>query len=193
MHLHSARTTHEDSGAEAPPSEQVAAPSNGHAPGEGSPPIAQRLASSHRQDGKACRRTPLYADFPAIADLLAETHRQFLKTAETTLAVPYAAEWILDNYYVIQQALRQIKQDLPPKYYAELPKLGDTVALCGYPRVYALALAILAAESLLPLHPQLGPVRWETDPHPPKCAGSGMSWPHDEWQPSGWWSLVVEL
>lgn len=44
------------------------------------------------------------------------------------------AEWLLDNYYVVEEQLREIVDDLPPGYFRELPKLSN-----GSPRVYRLA------------------------------------------------------
>ena len=122
---------------------QVAIPADASSLAEEPLLVAQQLAFAHGQHTTPWRRKPLYADFPAIADLLAAIHRQFLETADNTLTTPYAAEWILDNYYVIQRTLRQIKQDLPPAYYAKLPTLGREDVLGGYPRIYAVALAIL--------------------------------------------------
>lgn len=58
-------------------------------------------------------------------------------------AVSPAAEWFVDNFHIVEDQLREIKQDLPANYYDELPKLADG-ELQGYPRVYALALAIIA-------------------------------------------------
>ncbi len=34
-----------------------------------------------------------------------------------------ASEWLQDNYYIVQRAIRQIKEDLPFKYYRQLPLL----------------------------------------------------------------------
>jgi cyclic beta-1,2-glucan synthetase len=48
------------------------------------------------------------------------------------------AEWLLDNYYVVEEQLREIREDLPQRYYWELPKLQS-----GRPRVYALAVELL--------------------------------------------------
>ena len=39
-------------------------------------------------------------------------------------ALSSAAEWLLDNYYLVVQALRQIEEDLPESYYRQLPKLA---------------------------------------------------------------------
>ncbi len=106
---------------------------------------AQQLAHRHRGLGHTRsrrERAALYTDFAAIAALLARSHRYFRAEATSTRAVSFAAEWMLDNYYIIQQALREIEQDLPPGYYVELPSLGDEDAFGGYPRIYAVAAAI---------------------------------------------------
>ena len=44
---------------------------------------------------------------------------------------------MLDNFYVVEQTLQQIEQDLPQSYFDQLPKLRET-ALKGYPRAFAL-------------------------------------------------------
>ncbi len=49
-----------------------------------------------------------------------------------------AAEWMLDNFYMVQQSLRQIREDMPPGFYRQLPKLAAG-PLEGYPRIYAIA------------------------------------------------------
>jgi cyclic beta-1,2-glucan synthetase len=58
-------------------------------------------------------------------------------------SVSPAAEWFVDNFNIIEDQLRGIKQDLPADYYYELPKLGSG-DLKGYPRVYAMGLAFIA-------------------------------------------------
>ncbi|MCB0061241.1 MAG: hypothetical protein KDE19_03970, partial [Caldilineaceae bacterium] len=63
----------------------------------------------------------------AISTLLHSAHKQLSSTTEEAIAVSYAAEWLLDNFYVVEQALRQVKQDLPQQYYEELPRLAPTV------------------------------------------------------------------
>jgi cyclic beta-1,2-glucan synthetase len=54
-----------------------------------------------------------------------------------------AAEWLLDNFHIVEEQIREIKQDLPPSYYRELPKLADG-HLKGYPRVFGIAWAFVA-------------------------------------------------
>ncbi|MCP4960311.1 MAG: cellobiose phosphorylase [Actinomycetia bacterium] len=58
-----------------------------------------------------------------------------------------ANEWLRDNAYVIERAVRQIGEDLPRGYYSLLPSLGiDKVS--RPPRVYGLAQEIARVTSL---------------------------------------------
>ncbi len=66
-----------------------------------------------------------------------DAYQHFAGASEAQIALSYAGEWMLDNFYVVQQALRQIREDMPEGYYRRLPKL-DTSPLEGYPRIYAL-------------------------------------------------------
>jgi cyclic beta-1,2-glucan synthetase len=77
---------------------------------------------------------------------LRRAHRQIAAAAQETLAISYASEWLLDNFYVVEQALDQVEQDMPAGFYRKLPKLGADAPLPGYPRVYALAHTYLARE-----------------------------------------------
>ncbi len=54
-----------------------------------------------------------------------------------------AAEWLLDNYHLVESQIREIRNDLPPGYYRLLPKLAAG-PFAGYPRVFGLAWAFVA-------------------------------------------------
>ncbi len=54
-----------------------------------------------------------------------------------------AAEWLVDNFHIVQEQLREIREDLPEGYYHELPKLKDG-ELADYPRIYSIALAFIS-------------------------------------------------
>jgi len=54
-----------------------------------------------------------------------------------------AAQWLVDNYYIVDEHIRAVRRDLPPRFYKQLPKLANG-HLRGYPRVYGLAWAIVA-------------------------------------------------
>jgi cyclic beta-1,2-glucan synthetase len=54
-----------------------------------------------------------------------------------------AAEWLLDNFHLIEAQLREIRDGLPPRYYRTLPVLQDA-PLIGLPRIYGVAWAFVA-------------------------------------------------
>ncbi|MGJ7508045.1 GH36-type glycosyl hydrolase domain-containing protein [Variovorax sp. GT1P44] len=54
-----------------------------------------------------------------------------------------AAEWLLDNFHLVEAQLQQIREGVPRSYYARLPKL-EAAPLAGLPRVYGIAWAYVA-------------------------------------------------
>ena len=65
----------------------------------------------------------LSARIPRFTSILKEAASRL--QAQTTQAGRHspAAEWLLDNYYIVAQVLREVQQDLPPHYERELPRL----------------------------------------------------------------------
>ena len=68
---------------------------------------------------------------------------RFASAGEGDCPLSYAAEWLLDNYHIVRQSLRQVRTDLPASYFHRLPKL-TTGPGAGRPRVYEVAVDILA-------------------------------------------------
>jgi cyclic beta-1,2-glucan synthetase len=58
-------------------------------------------------------------------------------------AVVPAAEWLLDNDHLVEEQLREIRDDLPAGYYRQLPKL-EGGPFAGYPRVLGVTWAFVA-------------------------------------------------
>ncbi len=54
-----------------------------------------------------------------------------------------AGEWLLDNFYLIEQQIRLTRLHLPRTYSRELPRLA-TGAAAGFPRVYDIALELIS-------------------------------------------------
>ena len=48
-----------------------------------------------------------------------------------------AAEWLLDNHYIIEEAIQEVRRDFPKKFYEQLPKI--TLDGMVVPRTMALA------------------------------------------------------
>src|SRR5207244_12614197 len=75
--------------------------------------------------------------------LLTRAYRRLRDTVTPQVAFAPDAEWLLDNFYLIEDVLRGVRTDLPRGFYKELPALAGG-PLAGYPRVYALAVALIA-------------------------------------------------
>ncbi len=54
-----------------------------------------------------------------------------------------AGEWLLDNFYMIEEQIRTARKHLPKGYSRELPRLAQGTSR-GLPRVYDLALEVIA-------------------------------------------------
>jgi cyclic beta-1,2-glucan synthetase len=83
---------------------------------------------------------------PRIAEngrVLVESYRVLARAIKDERAITPAAEWLVDNFPIVDEQLREIRDDLPPDYYRELPKLAEG-HLAGYPRVLGLAWAYIA-------------------------------------------------
>ena len=74
---------------------------------------------------------------------LLSAYRDIGATAASDHTITPAAEWLLDNYHLVDEQIRQIKNDLPQRYYRQLPKLASG-PLIGYPRVFGMAWACVA-------------------------------------------------
>jgi len=84
-------------------------------------------------------------DLERLSDWLAEAHRR-LREGDRSDDVPSSiSEWILDNFYIIRQAVRQIAEDLPEGYYRRLPLL-TAGPLAGLPRIYGIARELLTSQ-----------------------------------------------
>ena len=80
----------------------------------------------------------LLADLEAQEVLLQSTVDALRSGGTGQEVLSRAAEWMLDNFYLAQQSLRQIREDMPRGFYRQLPKLVAG-PLRGYPRIYDLA------------------------------------------------------
>src|SRR5437879_12063685 len=75
--------------------------------------------------------------------VLLKAYRAIASAVGEGRGITPAAEWLLDNYHLVEQQIREIRDDLPPAYYRHLPKLA-TGPFAGYPRVFGIAWAFVA-------------------------------------------------
>lgn len=104
--------------------------------------LAQQLARTLTLTAPVTRKPLLLDQLSLYEKHITTAYQQFSGAAHEELPLSYAAEWLLDNFLVVQQAIRQIREDLPPGYYQTLPKLNNPMWL-NMPRTYALACELI--------------------------------------------------
>lgn len=77
------------------------------------------------------------------AQTLQEVHRIVAAAATLNKPIIPAEAWLLDNYYLIEQKIQLVRRHLPRGYSRQLPRL-TTGPLTGFPRIYVLALELIA-------------------------------------------------
>jgi len=71
-------------------------------------------------------------------DILLRAYDLATKASEEKRRTAPASEWLLDNFYLVEEQIRTSKQHLPKEYSKELPSLTKG-PLAGYPRIYDIA------------------------------------------------------
>ena len=110
----------------------------------------QRFAQHGRSLGETHRATVLGADttmfFPQLRENLAVlrlAQRYIGSQAASGHDISPAAEWLLDNFHLVEAQLKAIRDGLPKRYFRALPVLQDP-PLAGLPRIYGVAWAFVA-------------------------------------------------
>ncbi|HUF65856.1 MAG TPA: glucoamylase family protein [Gemmatimonadaceae bacterium] len=98
-----------------------------------------RLQPPRRQRGPG----PLLERLESTRSILERAYRALSEGAENGLDISPAGEWFLDNFYIIQEHMREVRATLPGSYYQELPKLASG-PLVDHPRVYEVAIELIA-------------------------------------------------
>ena len=104
---------------------------------------AESLAQAQAVTAKATTGRSLAARLKDNEAVLLEAYRAIAQSAVDGRAITPAAEWLLDNYHLVEEQIREIRDDLPPGYYRQLPKL-TAGPFAGYPQVFAVAWAFVA-------------------------------------------------
>ncbi|HEX8834067.1 MAG TPA: hypothetical protein VF719_07690, partial [Abditibacteriaceae bacterium] len=107
---------------------------------------ARRLASSQRATIKARQSR----SHETLLKRLQDSERTF-KRVERSLtqaglleqSVSISANWLLDNAYVVQGQIKDVRRNLPTGFYRELPVLSEG-AYVGTPRAYIVAADMIA-------------------------------------------------
>ena len=114
-------------------------------------PSSQRLAekavglahSFSIEGGVKPRGCPLLLRLRESERILKCTDASLAMCAEVHHAFALSAEWLLDNAYLIQGQINEIRRSLPKNYYEQLPVIASGPQ-AGLPRVYRIATEIVA-------------------------------------------------
>ena len=119
------------------------------------PPLRSELFSSDqmKQHGKILaglhKLNPGEAPdqlLPRLSDneaILTGTRSLLMEAVTTDRRITPAGEWLLDNFYLIEEQIRTARRHLPKGYSRELPRLLDGLS-AGLPRVYDIALETIS-------------------------------------------------
>jgi cellobiose phosphorylase len=75
--------------------------------------------------------------------LLISNYRSTLAAVSAERWISPAGEWLIDNFHVINEQLREAQKSLPPRYYRQLPQLPSG-HYRGLPRAFAVASELVA-------------------------------------------------
>ncbi len=118
-------------------------------------PLRAELFSTYQMErhGRALAKTHKISAVQApdrllsrLADnerVIAETCALLIEAVKSGRQITPAAEWLLDNLYLIEEQIRTAKRHLPKGYSRGLPRLQDSSSGV-LPRVYAIALEIIS-------------------------------------------------
>ena len=95
-----------------------------------------KLTPEHQQDQLLPRLAANEAVLMGVCGTLSAA-------VKANLQITPASEWLLDNFYLIEEQIRTAKRHFPKSYSRELPRLLDGPS-AGLPRVYDIALEIIA-------------------------------------------------
>jgi cyclic beta-1,2-glucan synthetase len=104
---------------------------------------ARSLALAQIVSSRTTKGQPLARRLVDNGAVLLEAYLAIVKAINEGRAITPAAEWLIDNYHLVEKQIRELRSDLPPGYYRQLPKLASG-PFAGYPRVFGVTWAFVA-------------------------------------------------
>ncbi len=104
---------------------------------------AETLAEKHELAAASGRERNLLSRLEENYARLVEGYEILTDSARDGDQMTPAAEWLVDNFHIVEEQSREVRHDLPRKFYRELPELRSG-ELRGFPRIYDLGLRLIA-------------------------------------------------
>lgn len=105
--------------------------------------LTLRRLGAALKDSKAEKGEDLLRIFRQTGEALRDAHRTINEAYRKQETLGQDADWLLDNYHIIVDALTELSTDLPEEYCDQLPKV-QSGPFKGFPRVYLAALDLNA-------------------------------------------------
>ncbi|MFH5832727.1 GH36-type glycosyl hydrolase domain-containing protein [Halalkalibaculum sp. DA384] len=109
----------------------------------------ENIARGQRVTLKARPLQPIAPLLKSSRETLTKTYRALARAARKNRDLSVAGEWLIDNFYIIQEQIVQLKEDLPVSYYKKLPRL-QSGEYAGFARIYepVFKLAVLSDNTI---------------------------------------------
>jgi len=99
---------------------------------------SRRLASEHRLSREPLRNAELLERLDLGLEAFRQACLDLSEANRMQQSMPLTSEWLLDNDYIFESNVRDIRLNLPWRFYRQLPALaGESCG--GLPRIYCLA------------------------------------------------------
>lgn len=104
---------------------------------------AESLAAAQSVSARPEKGRPLAKRVQDNDEALLAAYRVIAAAIADKHPITPAAEWLIDNFHLAEDQIREIRTDLPESYYRQLPKLAEG-PFAGYPRIFEIAWAFIA-------------------------------------------------
>ncbi len=102
----------------------------------------ETIATDHNLQNTSSKNTYPIPRLKENFEVITEVYQLLNEHIKLKIPIHPAGEWILDNYYVIDQAVKNVKQDLSLKKYTHFLGIANG-AYKGFARIYVLASEIV--------------------------------------------------
>ena len=103
----------------------------------------EKVASSHNLSQKSKKETYPIENLKEDYELIKEVYELLNEDIKQNINIHPAGEWLLDNFYIIEETVKQIIKDMPLKKYKNLVGIANG-EYEGFARIYVLAEEIVA-------------------------------------------------
>jgi cyclic beta-1,2-glucan synthetase len=100
------------------------------------------LAKIHKASATTAKPRHIKPILDKSKEVLTATYRTISSIVKAQKEITPASEWLLDNFYIIQEQIVQIGIDFPVNYHENIPTISKGEH-AGFPRVYEIVLNLL--------------------------------------------------